>query len=123
MSFIGIDIGSSQVKAVAFSADGETLAAARRSYRYTVPAPGAMELDGEAVLRAAFEVLQECAAKVKRLSPVRAIACSSQGEAFSMLDADGRILAPAMISGDIRPAAVIDEFVAVYGSEKLYRQT
>jgi len=123
MSFIGIDIGSSQVKAVAFAGDGKLLAIAKAPYSYTVPEPGAMELDGNTVISAAFKVLAECAGKVAKISPVQAIACSSQGEAFSMLDAAGNILAPAMISGDIRPAAVIEKFVADYGKEKLYRLT
>ena len=123
MSFIGIDIGSSQVKAAAFAEDGRLLAISKVPYSYTVPVAGAMELDGNTVLAAAFEVLKNCASQVKNISSVRAIACSSQGEAFSMLDKQGNILAPSMISGDIRPAAVIEKFVAQYGKAKLYRQT
>ncbi len=123
MSYIGIDIGSSQVKAVVFGADGCRMSAAYRKYSYTVPVPGQMELNGGEVLKAAFEVLAECAAAVKNISPVKAIACSSQGEAFSPLDAKGNILAPAMISGDMRSSEVIREFTDKFGRERLYRIT
>ena len=123
MSFVGIDIGSSQVKAVAFAECGKVLASFKQPYSFTVSSDGAMELDGNTVMSAAFEVLKACSNAVKAVSPVQAIGCSSQGEAFSMLDDAGNILAPAMISGDIRPAAVIEEFFADYGKDKLYRQT
>ena len=123
MSFLGIDIGSSQVKAVAFAPDGTRLAAAYRKYTYTTPAPGRMELDGNAVMKASFEVIAECAAAVRENSPVRAIACSSQGEAFSPVDAQGNILMPAMISGDMRASKIVSEFANLFGAEKLYRLT
>ena len=123
MSFLGIDIGSSQVKAVAFAPDGTRLAAAYRKYAYTMPAPGRMELDGNTVIQASFEVIAECAAAVRSQSPVRAIACSSQGEAFSPVDVRGRILMPAMISGDMRASKIVSDFAARFGPEKLYRLT
>ena len=47
MSFLGVDIGSSHVKAVAFSEEGRELGSASRAYPVSSPAPGAAELDGE----------------------------------------------------------------------------
>jgi len=123
MSFLGIDIGSSQVKAAAFAEDGSVLASARCAYSYTVPEAGAMELDGNTVLSAALEVIKKCSNAVREISPVRAMACSSQGEAFSMLDEGGNILAPAMISGDIRPAAAVEKFLQTANKADLYRRT
>ena len=87
MSYLGIEIGSSQVKAVAFDEKGNALASAVCKYDYTIPSPGRMELDSDEVIRGAFSVIAECAAQVKEVSPVRALACSSQGEAFTLLDA------------------------------------
>ncbi len=123
MSYLGIDIGSSGVKAVAFRADGTQLASAHARYQYTVPEPNAMELDGNAVLEAAFKVLSSVAEATRGSDPVEAISFSSQGEAFSALDADGKILAPAMISGDSRAAAVMADFTREFGLERLYRIT
>lgn len=123
MSYLGIDIGSSRVKAVAYAADGTPLATSYRKYGHKIPAPGRMELDGAEVIEAALAVIAECAGMVRRTSPVRALACSSQGEAFTPLDAAGGVLAPAMISGDSRATEDITEFVRRFGGEKLYRIT
>ena len=123
MSYLGIDIGSSGVKAVAFRADGTQLASAHARYQYTVPEPNAMELDGNAVLEAAFKVLSSVAEATRGSDPVEAISFSSQGEAFSALSSDGRILAPAMISGDSRAAADMADFTREFGLERLYRLT
>lgn len=123
MSYLGIDIGSSQTKAVVFSGNGTQLASFGVPYQFTVPQIGWMELDGKIVLEAAFKVLSECAAAVAATDPVETIAASSQGEAFSPLDAQGRIMAPAMISGDSRATAVMDEFTQSFGLDKIYRIT
>ncbi len=123
MSYLGIDIGSSQTKAVVFSGDGVQLATSGVPYQYTVPQIGWMELDGNTVLDAAFKVLSDCATAVAASDPVETIAVSSQGEAFSPIDANGRIMAPAMISGDSRSTAVMDEFTAQFGLERIYRIT
>ena len=123
MSYLGIDIGSSQVKATVFDAAGNLLAEASFPYRYTQPQRGWMELDGNEVMEGAFKVIASCAKTVCATDPVRALACSSQGEAFSPLDAHGNILAPAMISGDTRASETIRAFTAKYGVERLYHQT
>ncbi len=123
MSFLGIDIGSSSVKAVAFAADGRELASANQSYAFTVPEPGAMELDSRTVLAAAFDVIAECALAVAKVDRVEALAISSQGEAFTPLDAADRILAPAMISGDSRASRVMEAFAAQFGRERIYEIT
>ena len=123
MSYLGIDIGSSQVKAAVFDTAGNLLAEASSPYRYTQPRHGWMELDGNEVMSGAFTVIASCAQKVRASDPVRAMACSSQGEAFSPLDAKGDILSPAMISGDTRASETIQAFTTKYGSETLYRQT
>ena len=50
MSLLGIDVGTSAVKVVAFEADaGSTLASARVAYPSSYPGPGLMELDPELV--------------------------------------------------------------------------
>lgn len=124
MSFLGVDIGSSRVKAVAFSEEGRELGSASRAYPLSTPEPGSAELDGEAVMRAAFEVIGAAAAAARSGGdPVRALAISSQGEAFLPVDDAGKVLAPAMISGDTRATGVMAEFAARFGAERLYRIT
>ena len=124
MSFLGVDIGSSRIKAVAFSEEGRELGSASRAYPVSSPAPGAAELDGEEVMRAAFEVIGAAVAAARSGGdPVRALAISSQGEAFLPVDSAGKVLAPAMISSDTRATEIMAEFTACFGAERLYRIT
>ena len=97
MSYLGIDIGSSQVKAVAYSDSGELLYSAYRKYDYFIPELGAMELDTDEVIAKSFEVIQECAEFLHLSDPIKGIAASSQGEAFTMLDENGKALMNGMI--------------------------
>ena len=102
MSYLGIDIGSSQVKSAAFDETGRPIASSYRKYSYSTPHPGWMELDAAEVIAKALQTIAECAARVGNASPVTAIGISSQGEAFVPVDIRGDFLAPAMISGDSR---------------------
>jgi xylulokinase len=54
---------------------------------------------------------------------VQALAISSQGEAFTVLDADGRVLADAMVSSDSRAAALAGSWPREFGAERLYEKT
>ncbi len=121
MAFLGVDIGTSCCKAVAFDASGAPLSAAKREYSVVCPAPGRAELDSEAVIEFCFETIAEAAAKSKE--PIQALAISSQGEAFTPVDAQGRPLANAMVSSDCRAASLVDEFSNSFGRERLYRIT
>jgi len=118
MAFLGVDIGTSGCKAVAFDTAGRTLAGAHRAYAVKSPAPGHMELDSMEVLDRCLEVIAETAAKTAE--PILALAISSQGEAFTPLDAQGNCLGDAMISSDCRAAALAEEFPAAFGLERLY---
>ena len=75
MSFLGVDIGSSRVKAVAFQEEGRELGSASRGYPVSSPAPSFAELDGEEVMRAAFDVIGAAASAARSGGdPVRALA-------------------------------------------------
>ena len=71
MSYLGIDIGSSQVKAAVFDTAGNLLAEASSPYHYTQPQHGWMELDGNEVMAGAFKVIAACAQKAHAIDSVR----------------------------------------------------
>jgi xylulokinase len=73
-------------------------------------------------MEACLEVIHATAASLPR-DPVRAIAISSQGEAFTPVGADGTFLAKAMVSSDSRAAASAEAFSREFGRERLYRGT
>ncbi|MBN2451806.1 MAG: hypothetical protein JXR77_15565 [Lentisphaeria bacterium] len=123
MSWLGIDIGTSGCKAVVFDEEGHAIAAAAREYGTHMPRPGWAELDSDQVLRACVEVIRDAAGVGARTSPVRAIGISSQGEAFTALDAHGATLTHAMVSFDTRAAELAQTWPDRFGRGRLYRIT
>ncbi|MFA6240595.1 MAG: FGGY-family carbohydrate kinase [Candidatus Hydrogenedentales bacterium] len=122
MSYIGLDIGTTRCKAVAFDEEGRTLATSYRDYPLHFPEPGSAELDSREVCDKAVAVLAECTAACAS-DPPRALGISSQGEAVTPVDASGVPLANAMVSSDARPARIAREWTADFGVERLYRIT
>jgi xylulokinase len=122
MSYLGLDVGTSGCKAVVFGERGEQLALAYREYPVRHSQGTWAELDAEQVSAACRAVVGEAAAAVPR-DPVRALGISSQGEAFTPVDASGRMLAPAMVSSDARAAPLAESWTASFGAERLYRIT
>jgi len=122
MSFLGLDIGSSGCKAAVFNAAGRQLAFAFREYPTLHPHPGWAELDSESVVAACLAVIREAASQASG-DPVAALSVSSQGEAFTPVTREGRILGNAMISSDARAHAMVEEWSTRFGSERLYRIT
>ncbi|MDD3153636.1 MAG: FGGY family carbohydrate kinase [Victivallaceae bacterium] len=121
--YLGIDVGSSRVKAAGFDRYGRLRTQADRAYAYQTPSPERMILDSRQVLDSALEVIAQCVHALPDGESIAAIAVSSQGEAFTPIDRHGTILAPAMISGDTRATEEITRFSADFGLERLYEIT
>lgn len=122
MSFLGLDIGSSGCKATVFDGDGKQLAFAFREYPTLHPRAGWVELESDSVVAACLSVIREAASHTPG-DQVVALAISSQGEAFTPVARDGRILRNAMISSDARAHALMEEWSCGFGAERLYRIT
>lgn len=119
--YLGVDIGTSGCKAAAFDDDGKLAASAYLEYNVRSPKPGWAELDSEEVIGACMTVIARCVAELP--SPPVGLAVSSQGEAFTPVDAAGRPLGPAMVSSDNRAAQYVRDWPAVFGAERLYQIT
>ncbi len=120
--YLGIDIGTSGCKAVVFDEAGQQVSSAYREYDVLSPEPGWAELDSEQVIEKCFEVIGQAAGDAPEGS-IRGLGVSSQGEAFTPIDKDGRCLANAMVSFDTRAADYARKWPEEFGSEKLYRIT
>jgi len=107
MSFLGIDVGTTGCKAVAFDEDGRILASAYREYPLHFPKPGWIELDSNRVMKSVRETVREAAAKTRK-NPVRALAVSAQGEAVTPVGKDGKYLHNAIVTFDARTAPLVD---------------
>ena len=103
-ALIGLDVGTSGVKAIALSPDGELLASAEESYPLSSPQPGWSEQAPEDWWRAA----QSCLARM----PEGPIGLSGQMHGLVTLDSAGRVLRPAILWNDQRTAAECAEIEA-----------
>ncbi|MFP4379862.1 MAG: FGGY-family carbohydrate kinase [Candidatus Sumerlaeia bacterium] len=123
MSYLGLDIGTSGCKAAVFDEDGKLAASSAREYATVMPQEGWAELDSREVLDACMIVISEAAGDVKGSDPVRGIGISSQGEAFTPVDASGNILMNSMVSFDTRALELSREWSESFGRKKLYEKT
>ena len=90
---LGIDIGGTGCKCVAFSEDGRQLALAYREYPL---APGTADLSPDVMMDAVYEVISGCVGNLQDASTVRCITVSSFGESFIAVGADGKPVLPQM---------------------------
>ncbi len=121
MSYLGLDIGTGGCKAVVFTRNGKELASAFREYPVLHPKPGWAELNPEEVINKCYEVISEVNAKIS--DPVVSMSISSQGEAFTPIDADGSVLGNAMVSSDSRARDIATKWSVTFGINKIYQIT
>jgi len=119
-NYMGVDIGTSGCKAVVFGEDGAQVASAYREYDLVSPSPGLAELDSDLVIKRCFEVISDVAGKCP---DIRGFGISSQGEAFTPLDAKGKALCNALVSSDVRAVEYAKKWPKTFGEKKLYRIT
>jgi xylulokinase len=112
---VGLDVGTTGVKAVAISADGRVLASVSEEYELSTPQPGWAEQDPEDWWRAA----QAC---LERL-PTGPVGLSGQMHGLVVLDREDRVLRPAILWNDQRTGAECAEIEARVGLERLIELT
>jgi xylulokinase len=112
---VGIDVGTTGVKAVAVSPSGEVLGRTERGYPLSTPRPGWSEQD-PADWWAATEA---CLAELTDDRDVVAIGLSGQMHGLVALDADDRVIRPAILWNDGRTAAECEQIEARIGRERL----
>ncbi|MFD8624825.1 FGGY family carbohydrate kinase [Streptomyces hygroscopicus] len=102
---IGVDIGTSVTKAVAFGRDGRAVASASRPSRLNRLPGGRVEQDLEDVLRTVGEVCREVAAALP--VPPAALALTGQGDGLWLRDAAGRAVRPPISWMDGRAGGTV----------------
>src|SRR5215208_3268974 len=104
---IGIDLGTSVVKAAAFSGNGEILTHQGRRVKLYNPRPECSEQDIEETLVALGEVVRTVVDRTNE--PVEAIGLTGQGDGLWLLDERGRPVRRAMTWLDARATPVFEE--------------
>ncbi|MBQ7542207.1 MAG: xylulokinase [Clostridia bacterium] len=122
MAYIGIDLGTSAVKLLLVDEDGRILRTVSEEYPLHFPHPLWSEQDPadwwEAVVRGVRRLLDGFDA-----SRVAGIGCGGQMHGLVALDAQDRVLRPAILWNDGRTAEQVDYLNSVVGKDVLSART
>jgi xylulokinase len=115
VALVGLDVGTSAVKGVAIDEEGQVLATASVEYPLARPHPGWSEQDPNDWWRAAEVVLGRL--------PAGPVGLSGQMHGLVVLDAEQRVLRPAILWNDQRTAAECEEIEERVGFARLVELT
>jgi xylulokinase len=115
VALVGLDVGTSAVKGVAIDEEGRVLATASAEVPLSRPQQGWSEQDPEDWWRAAQDVLG--------LLPEGPVGLSGQMHGLVVLDAEQRVLRPAILWNDQRTAAECAEIEERVGFKRLVELT
>jgi xylulokinase len=115
---IGLDVGTTAVKALAVDEQGDVLARAEVAYPLSTPRPGWAEQDPDDWWRATEQALAELA-----VAEPAGIGLSGQMHGLVTLDAAGAVIRPAILWNDGRTAAECAEIERRVGLAELIAAT
>jgi sugar (pentulose or hexulose) kinase len=118
--YIGIDVGTSTVKAAAFDATGRQLAVAARPVGLSMHG-GFVEQDMDEVYGAVVAVLDELTAEVD--GPFELAGLTGQGDGVWLVDSEGRPVRAAASWMDGRAHELLDQWLADGTFETVFRRT
>jgi xylulokinase len=116
-SLVGLDVGTTGVKALALSAEGEVVGRAGEEYPLSIPRPEWAEQDPDDWVRAAEAALGRLGGEKVR------VGLSGQMHGLVALDAQKRVLRPAILWNDQRTGAECAEIEERIGLERLIELT
>ncbi len=116
---IGIDIGSTNCKAAAYSPDGSLIAVASRSTVTHYLETNWAEFDPDQIWQAVQEVLKEIAGKLGD-EPIAGIAVASMGAAGVLLDENDRWIHRSIAWFDTRTEQTAKWWRDTFGAERVY---
>jgi xylulokinase len=122
MSLLAIDIGSSQCKAVVFTATGAVIARNVCRYSPNFPQPTFAEMDPANFWHAVCKTSRDVTRDLDR-DPVQAVCLSSHGETFIPVDARGEAIHPAILNIDNRATAEAQRCEYEIGARRIFAIT
>ena len=120
--FLGLDLGTSAVKALLVDADGEVLGRGRAEYPVLHPRPDHAEQDPAAWWHATVAATRAALAQADG-APITAIGLTGQMHGTVLLGEDGTPVVPAVIWPDQRSHRQVTAITAAVGAERLIELT
>jgi len=123
-SLLGIDLGTSSIKALLATESGQVLGRGSAEYPIHRPRPDWAEQHPDDWWRAAVTAVRQALASVQGIQPsVSALGLSGQMHGTILLDGAGRPLAPAIIWPDQRSQRQVQEITRLIGAGRLIELT
>jgi xylulokinase len=119
--YIGLDIGTTSIKAAVFTSDGTRLAL--RSVDYTLDtdaATGYIEFEADKYVKLCKDVIADLE---KECGKIEALSIDTQGETLIFTDEGGKPVYPAIVWLDNRATEEADEIKAKFGNKLVYEVT
>lgn len=121
MLLMGLDVGTTSVKAALFTPDGECRSLHSARTRFESPRPGYAEQDARAVFNALKAVMGAAVREAGGM--IAALSVSVQGDAVVPVDAQYTPIAPVQLGMDYRCQRQADAFEGAFGGSALFERT
>lgn len=113
---LGVDAGTTSIKAGIFSPDGRCMGIGREEYQLEAPAPERAQLNPSVYWQACVRTVRQALGEAGVPSDeITALGVSSQGETTITLDSAGRAIYPALVWLDNRAASQAATLAASFG--------
>jgi len=122
-ALLGIDIGTTNLKVVAFDDAGAILAKATAPTPTTHPQPGWAEHDAEAIWQSVAKLIGNVVDQLAGKYEIAAVAAASMGEAGVLLDARGQATHPIIAWYDNRTQAQEKRWRELCGDDAIFEIT
>lgn len=119
MSYLGIDVGTSRTKAIAYDEDFRPLAESSTEYARLAPRPGWYEIDAAELGSAVRRVIGACGRQCTA-DPIRWISFSVFGGGTSAVDAESRPLLNVISTTDKRAQQHAEDWAGRFGRDRTY---
>ena len=121
-NIIGIDVGTSSVKALLVSSNGEVLKVSSPEYPFQTPKALWAETDPEVWWTATQQAIQNLLEGVDPKS-IKVVGLTGQMHGLVLLDAEGQVLRPCIMWNDQRSHAECEEISNLVGPSKVLEIT
>jgi gluconokinase len=121
---LGVDIGTTSTKTVAYDVSGAVLASASSGYPLHEPQPGYAEQDPDQIVAAVLSTIRSVVSDLRPQDvPIAGLSFSSAMHSLIGLDPDGRPLTPSVTWADSRAADQAEPLRSTAAGLALHRRT
>lgn len=117
---IGIDAGTTRIKAVAFSPEGEAVSQSGVANAVDNPKPGWAEQDMEKTWRRTAQAVADVVDQLNEKDVVLGVGVTGQGDGCWLIDDDGNPIRPAILWSDSRASEYVERWQETGIGDQLY---